>query len=810
MKSSKCAVWLVPILSASAIPLAAQEQLALEEVIVTAQIRAESLQDVPASVSAVSGDKLLTAGISKIEDLQSYVPNLSMSETGIGTNIYIRGIGSGINQGFEQSVAMFVDGIYYGRAQLSRAPFLDLERVEVLRGPQNILYGKNSIAGAMSVVTQKPTDEFFGSISLTYEPEDGENIADLILSGPLSDSLRGRLAYRYRTLDGYIENIDGGDEPDRDEDTIRLSLAWDINDNLDANFKVEQGSFDVEGRQIEIVNESPSLNPALGGATWSQFLASFNAPPSVLNTTLDGRRSSNGDFSKNDTFNTTATFNYHRENYTITSITGWLQYDYDELCDCDFTSADLFTVASREDYSQFSQEFRITSPVGQTFEWMAGVYYQTSELEFNDTFAVSTTANLLPLLDTVLSSPAAFGANYPANAASTQLSGFSVPRDFDQDSDVYSAFLQFTWNVNDRFRATFGGRYSYEEKSASRILDFADVNGDTPAFDAGFVPANSIGIDYLVGSVFLAARHNLEGNIDEASFAPSITLEWDINDNLLSYLNWSRGFKTGGFDVRSNNQGNDTVFNNPFQNVVVPAGAFDYDEERADNIELGFKTAIGPTAELNVAYFYTKYEDLQVSIYDGVLSFNVGNAAEAVTQGIEIDGRWLLTEGLTLSGSLAWLDFEFDDYPNGQCTQLERITLAAVSDDVCFADFEGRSNQYVSDFSGALSLNYIIDVGSSWTMSTTLDVVFTTDYNPSQNLDPDIEQDGYSKINARIAFRDYAEKWELALIAKNLTSEDVISYANDSPLAANLAQATGYYAIVEPRRTVAFQASYRF
>jgi outer membrane receptor protein involved in Fe transport len=262
---------------------AVAQALVLEEIIVTSQLRAESLQDVSVSVSAVTGDKLMEAGISKIEDLQSFVPNLTMSETGIGTNIYIRGIGSGINQGFEQSVGMYVDGVYYGRAQLSRAPFLDLERVEVMRGPQNILYGKNSIAGAMSVVTNKPSDEFEGLVSATIEPEYGEQVFDIVLSGGLSDTISARLAHRSRDLDGYIENIDGGDEPERDEDTTRLTLVWDINDNLDATLKYEHGTFDVLGRQIEILGDAPSLNPALGGANWGQFLQSLNPLTAITN-----------------------------------------------------------------------------------------------------------------------------------------------------------------------------------------------------------------------------------------------------------------------------------------------------------------------------------------------------------------------------------------------------------------------------------------------------------------------------------------------------------------------------------------------
>ena len=175
----------------------------LEEVVVTAQLRAQSLQDVPVSVSAIGGEKMMEAGIAKIEDLQAYVPNFTMSESGIGTDIYIRGIGSGENQGFEQSVGMYVDGIAYGRAQLARAPFLDLSRVEVLRGPQNILLGKNSIAGAISIQTANPSEYAEGNVQVTYEPEQNERIIDLVVSGPINDRLGYRFAVRKRELRLY-------------------------------------------------------------------------------------------------------------------------------------------------------------------------------------------------------------------------------------------------------------------------------------------------------------------------------------------------------------------------------------------------------------------------------------------------------------------------------------------------------------------------------------------------------------------------------------------------------------------------------
>lgn len=806
------------------------EELVLEEILVTSRYRSESLQNVPVSVSALSGNKMNEAGLMKIEDLQAYVPNFTMSETGIGTNIYIRGIGSGINQGFEQSVGMYVDGTYYGRSQLSRAPFLDLARVEVLRGPQNILYGKNSIAGALSVITNKPSDEFEGSISGTYEPEFGEKIFDGIVSGALSDTVAARLAYRNRQLEGYVENIDGGDEPERDEETLRLSVSWDITDDLDALLKIEHGTFDVGGRQIEIVGDEASFNPALGGANWSQLLYSLNAGPdivpiSVLDTNQNAKRSSNGDFSNNTTDNITLTLNYAMGDYTITSITSHLEYDYEELCDCDFTSADLFFVNSKEEFKQFSQELRIISPVNQTVEWIAGAYYQDSELDFEDAFLVSPDADLPNLLEGIL--PVAFTPEggstvYPAGAAQ-QLRDIRIPRFFDQNTEVFSAFIQGTWNVEDNLRLTAGGRYSYEEKEATRVLTVQDSSGNTTPYNEGFIPNTSMGIDYLLGAVFKVARNDLKGDREVENFAPLITLEYDVNDDMMAYATWTQGFKSGGYDVRSNAPPENeeltksinsdvpvgTLILNPISaalDVVVPAGAFEYDEEEAETIELGFKSTLADgAAELNVAYFYTQYDDLQVSIYDGVLGFNVGNAAKAISQGLELDGRWRLTDALTLSGSLAWLDFEFKDYPNGQCTQLERITTGLTQ-----CSFDGNTNQYVADWSGTFSADYQVAVSENLQIRTTVDMIFTTDYNPSQNVDPNIEQNGYEKFNARIALVNEIDNWEISLMGKNLTDEETISYANDTPLAANLAQSVGYYALVDPGRTVAIQGSYRF
>lgn len=207
--------------------LEAQQMLVLEEIIVTAQKRVESLQDVPISISAIAGDKLREAGIVDMKEISAYVPNFSMNETGISNAITIRGISSGINQGFEQSVGVYVDGVYYGRGELARAPLFDMQRVEVARGPQPILFGKNSIAGAVSIITAKPTEEFEGSITALYEPDHGAEDLQLILSGPIYDTFRARLGVYNRNFDGYMNNVYLNRKEKQEDETVVQTSVFD-------------------------------------------------------------------------------------------------------------------------------------------------------------------------------------------------------------------------------------------------------------------------------------------------------------------------------------------------------------------------------------------------------------------------------------------------------------------------------------------------------------------------------------------------------------------------------------------------------
>src|SRR4030095_15917511 len=208
---------------------------------------------VPLPNTAVAGQTMQQEGIRKLEDLQFKVPNFTMTETGIGSNIAIRGICSGVNQGFEQSVGTYIDGIHYGRAQQSRAPFLDVERVEVLRGPQSILFGKNSIAGALNIISAQPTRETEGYAQANFLPAEDDFEVLGAVSTPITDGLRARVAGRLHMGNGYVKNLTlYHAEPQRTDWNVRGILTWDVTDDLEVSLKAEHGEFDVDCRNIEI------------------------------------------------------------------------------------------------------------------------------------------------------------------------------------------------------------------------------------------------------------------------------------------------------------------------------------------------------------------------------------------------------------------------------------------------------------------------------------------------------------------------------------------------------------------------------
>lgn len=781
--------------------LNAHAQLMLEEVVVTSQKRVQSLADVPISVNVMSGEKISQAGITNLNDLADFVPNLSMNQTGISTTITIRGISSGVNPAFEQSVGMYQDDIHYGRMQMARIPYLDVDRVEVLRGPQPILFGKNAIGGAISLITKKAsTEEVDGFIEGEYNfDEEGYDIKGAV-NVPLSDVFAVRLSGLVRDVDGYYENTFLDREESNLEHQIgRANFQWDATDNLSVNFKYEYANFDTTGRFLEIVNPvevggSPPFATAINALTGGAI---------VLDTEQDFKRQANGDVEETNFDNATLNMEYALGDHTLTSISGWVEYDYYQQCDCDFNAAILIDTAGREDYNQFSQEFRLASPGGETLDYIVGAFYQTYDQTLND-MTIVPEGSLL-------------------GALSAALPGTAARRHFATESDLWSVFAQLTWTISDTLRLNIGGRYTDEDKTGARSIDIVDVIEPSPVQDILGQPRTAspvAPIVYFAGFGIINEQfsgagggHNLAGERNETKFTPAANLQWDVSDNAMLYFSVTEGFKGGGYDARAN------TFDQAAAAVGTGGSAFEYEGEEVTAIELGGKLALaGGAAELNFAAYMMEYSDLQTSQFDGTLGFNVTNAGEATSQGIELDGRWQVSENLLLTGAVGWLDFEFDKFPNSQCFFGETPDSPTVAG---LCDRKGERKEFTPEITANIGGTYIVPIGSTMELSLGVDVAYSDDYFVSPTLDPNLTQDAYTKVNARIGLDAVDGSWSVALIGENLTDEEILNFGNQAPVSTTLSGAfnnaigapgvaTAYYGFYEAPLNLALQARYNF
>lgn len=790
----------------ASLPLMAQDSgLVLEEVVVTATKRERSLQDVPISVAALTGETISNMNIRNLEDLATYIPNFSKGETGIGPVMQIRGIASGANQGFEQSVVLFVDDIPLSRAPLARMPLFDLERVEVLRGPQNVLFGKNAIGGAVSFITARPTEEFSGRASIMYGWEYDDYEAIGIVSGRMTENLNGRLSVRAAGYGGYYDNrLTEREEEDRTEGTVRGVLDWDATENVDVLFKLEHNRVEGDGLGLEIVtgyrNPLPqSLTNPFGGMNFAEAAAftAFLTGQDIGSTQIsqDRVRDSNMDEFYDLNMDTAELIvNWHHDNFTMTSVTGWVEYSEERLYDGDQSGVDVIAQDFNEDYKQFSQEIRFASPGGETIDWIAGAYFQTWEQKGAEIWRIDD-ENLLTALGAL--SPALSYFGVMANSTSVKT--------FKNTSDTWAVFGQFGWNVSDNFKLTLGGRYTDESKKGERFLDI--YNSVTGQFDIvqAITGACVFATDYytlgLVSSQtwlpgcapgeFIEPGgypiHDIEDKISEGEFTPSFIAEWFVRDDNMLYFKADKGFKAGGFDAKG------ALVKNY---LFLPETVWSY--------EIGSKnTLAGGRAELNIAAFYMDYSDLQTTSFDGQAGFNVGNAAQATMKGVEIESRWRATDGLTLFGALGYLDAKFDEYTGASCNAWYSLITGET---VC--DRSGQRFSYAPEWSATLGLDWVTSAWGNFDFRTTFDILYESEYFTDSTHEETIIQDGYTMLNLRLALE--SDNWVFALLGKNLTDEDVIEFGSTLPNSGVYFGTPSYTGFMKPPRTVSVQVQYRF
>lgn len=743
------------VLGASLLLLAPVTVAQLEEVVVTAQKRVESLQDVPISVSAISGEMIRNNGMQNMEDLAVMVPNLNVSDSPGVNYIVIRGLGSGAGTiSFEQSVGLYIDGVYAARAAMFQAPFLDLERVEVLRGPQGVLFGKNSIAGAVSVITAKPTDEFEAEISGSYEFEyDGTELTGLV-SGPLTDTLYGRLVAKTTESGAFVDNETTNDTyPRNDAEVLRGTIVWEATDTTSVMVKAETSNYKEKGTTFQISDRD-----------YAAPLPPF--PGSILaESLLEGMEAGGEDFTLNDKNfqNDVNRLRQEATNYTwdisqglgefdLTYLGSYSEYSRKEFSDMDNSVVDFLKWNTHEEFEQYTHELRLTSPLGEKLDYVAGLFYVDRQLKLPDN----------PL-----------DVNAPIIRSTGNIR-------YKEDATSWSAFAQGTWHFTASVRVTFGLRYSSENKDATGSQVINQYESDQPLTDP-------VALEFLKNE-FGSVNYSNKGNRGEDNLDPTFNVQWDFTDSAMVYFTWAQASKSGGFNSSDRSGEN-----------------FEYEDESAENFEIGLKSdLLDGAARVNLAIFHTKYDNLQVSSFNGT-SFEVGNAGKATSQGVEMDALYALTDEWTLGTNIAYLDATYDEFDSSCPADSNQWRGSCATNGGAFQDMSGEQLEFAPQWSGTVFAEYRASVGESLYFSTRADAVYQDEFSVQPNLDDYLVQDSFWKYNLRVALESSDERWLVAIAGKNLSDEHTRNFGGQA-----LALPGIYFGNYEFPRQIELSASYRF
>jgi outer membrane receptor protein involved in Fe transport len=769
MKTCISVAAVAAFVSAALLPaeVAAAPSADLEEIVVTARKRNERLQDLPVSASVVSGEALLADNIRSLESLAALVPTFQYAESVSGNDqVFIRGLGSGVNFGFENTVGQVFNGFYLGRARFGRASFMDVGQVEILKGPQGAIVGKNTTAGVINTTWSRPTQDFSGYISPTWEFEGDEGLTiQGAVSGPLSGSVRGRLAVRYEDKDGFMYNTDLKDNVTQlKSPAVRGTLEWDVSDSVTASAVYQYGKQERIGRSYEYANCSPQLL-ALYAPFGEDCVLNYRTSGKIVRGTEELPWTS-------DTTSHFAgvTVDWKTSLGTFTSMTGYAQFESN-----DFTGAMTGGLQGnisnfRENYRQYSQEFRLVSPDQSRLGYIVGVYYLNipdQDLDWD--------------LDLNAQGPAPLASTPPAaRVRSNRLA--------DQQTETIAAFGELTWRFGERWDLTAGVRHTIEDKDILKRQYQTPLYRETPVIapaPAGPPPATNV--------------HNVTDKIKEEQTNLNVALRWRPSDDVMTYAALASGFKGGGFDYFIA-EPQSTILNN-----------IRFTDEQVESVELGVKVAFPERRlRLNAAVFQNRFKDLQVTSLttdstSGLLAFRTSNAARAESTGIELDTLWRATQSLTLSVSAAYLDATYSSFPNGPCWEGQTAAQGCTSSpgQPARQNLKGVPLQYSPQWKGALEARYDAPVTDGLRLQLLARAYYSDEYSMQLDNDPVHYQSAYTKVDATIAVASRDGRWRLALIGRNLTNKATSNFAND-------AGSNSDFFFLEPPRSGALQFTWNF
>jgi iron complex outermembrane receptor protein len=745
----------------------------LEAIVVTARRRAESLQDTPVAVTALSAEALERQQIVGTTDLDKVAPNIQFHSYGTltGNNsaaqVFIRGIGqSDATPAVDPGVGVYIDEVYMGRAVGAAMEFRDIANVQILRGPQGTLFGRNTIGGAVLLTTNEPGTDAGNTVRVGLG-EDNLVEAFGAFDLPLGEVWSARLAVGMRQRDGYVtRQFDGEDLGDEDMLTGQLAVRWKPSDAFSLTLRGDYTKEEENGSPFvfRTMNEAATFVGAASiAAGCPNILDPF--PPPLLVGPLDDPRCGNdaqalGEFVNGGTYQASSTLENRgvslvadwevNDHWSLKSITADRRLEWTGTRDADNTPLLILHTNYTSESKQFSQEFQALVDTDR-LDGVIGVYYFDED---------SFDRLLVPL-------------GNPGTSYDTQRVAM--------DNEAKAAFTEWTFKFTDAFSATAGIRYTEETKGLqATMFNVAPASAPEPAAPTALCPFAGPP-PTQTGCLFLTTNRFAR---EFTATTKSASVQYRFNEGAMAYLSWSEGFKSGGFNQRYNAA--------PPGNSPISFGA-----ETAESFEIGLKLDPLDTLRINLAAFTTDYDDIQMTYRLGVVPL-LFNAGVASIDGGELELEFAPTEDFRLDATLGYLDAKFDSItpppPFGPISPTATATLASRL-------------PFTPEWQGHLGLSYSFHPGSNWTLTPRADVSYTDTQFFDAGNSPEIAQDeAVTLLNASVTLASDDDKWRFVLGANNLTDE-LYPVAGTS----SLTTASGYSEIIYTRpRSVTFYVTRNF
>ncbi len=751
-------------------------ELRRETITVTARRVTEDLQDVPIPVAVLSEDLLADSGTGNVGAIDQLVPSVQFYSTNPRNSaINIRGLGAPFgltNDGIEQGVGLYVDGVYFARPASAVMDFIDVAQIEVLRGPQGTLYGKNTTAGAINVTTKAPSFTPETEIEASYGNL-GYFQAKATTTGPLTDTLAYRASFSATQRDGVLYNVATQDDlNDLNNIGARVQLLWTPSDALDVKLSVDHTEQRPEGYAQIFAGVVPTQRPL--NRQYAAQAAYYNyAPPSTNPfdriTDLDTPHRSNSDIG-----GASINADWDVGPGTLTAISAWRYWYWDPSNDRDFLGLPIRTLSQNPSKSyQWSQELRYAGDLTDSVGFVAGAYW------FNQVTKTKGREEQGAAAWRFLTNPNATNTLLGELGA---LDGYGQTTDIRSDHTSTALFGQVEWDVTNKLRLLPGIRVNFDEKSG---FYRATPYGQLDTTGLGLKPAQITALRNLELSILQPLSYDTEGEDDNISY--NFTAAYDVTDNINAYATYSTAFKTFGL----NNNGIPVDSQTPPQPILSLAAIA---PEDTTHIEVGLKTELLPGLIANLTAYNTTINDFQVSVVSnqaGTLRGYLANAEEVVVQGIELDSSWRATDNLNLYANIAYTDAKY-----------ERFTQAppALEDSggaILQVDASGTRLPGVSEWAASFGGEYVLPGAFSgrqgeWFIGA--DGSYRSEFSSSPTESDYLNIDGYSILNARLGFRG-DDGWTAFIWARNALDEEYFEILNAG------SSSSGYYAglVGDPR-----------